>query len=394
MISNEEYGLRMASLQQQVAASDLDAYIVTNEENIYYLTGVSYKQQERPFFIIVRPEPPVVLLTPALEGEHLGNAPNIDQVIWYWDYPSPLGEGWSEKLNDILDSTMAIGVEPSLKLEIVEALSEHEYRILPLVEDIRLVKSAAEIEMIQTAARFCDMGAGKILEAAYPGITLLEIASLSRSVQLAIIKQVGYDPLATNLMMAAWPAPLSAQPHGVPAIGDQFRAGPHIWLSYLRVNGYAAENERTFFLKPPTAQVKEAFAAMTEARKRAFAAVRPGVAAVEVDLAAKEFLRREGFGDYLLHRTGHGVGQDNHEGPWIAEGSDQVLAENMVITIEPGIYLPDVGGVRHSDTVLVTQDGYRLLTNFPTDIKSLTVKGAKPMKRIMGKIIRKVAGIG
>ena len=131
MISNEEYGLRMASLQQQVAASDLDAYIVTNEENIYYLTGVSYKQQERPFFIIVRPEPPVVLLTPALEGEHLGNAPNIDQVIWYWDYPSPPGEGWNEKLNDILDSTMAIGVEPSLKLEIVEALSEHEYRILP-----------------------------------------------------------------------------------------------------------------------------------------------------------------------------------------------------------------------------------------------------------------------
>ena len=212
--------------------------------------------------------------------------------------------------------------------------------------------------------------------------------------QLAIIKQVGYDPLATNLMLAAWPAPLSAQPHGVPAVDDQFKAGPHIWLSYLRVNGYAAENERTFFLKQPTAQVKEAFAAMTEARKRAFAAVRPGAAAVEVDLAAKEFLRREGYGDYLLHRTGHGVGLDNHEGPWIAEGSDQILAEGMVITIEPGIYLPEVGGVRHSDTVLVTQDGYRLLTNFPTDIKSLTVKGAKPLKQLMGKIVRKVAGIG
>lgn len=132
---------------------------------------------------------------------------------------------------------------------------------------------------------------------------------------------------------------------------------------------------------------------MTEARNRAFAKVRPGVAAAEIDLAAKDFLRREGYGDNLLHRTGHGVGLDNHEGPWIAEGSDQILAENMVITIEPGIYLPDIGGVRHSDTLLVTADGYRLLTDFPTDIKSLTVKSAKPMKRLMGKIVRKIAGV-
>lgn len=251
MINKEEYGRRMASLQQNVAASGLDAYIVTNEENIYYLTGVSYKQQERPFFIIVRPEPPVVLLTPALEGEHLSSAPNINQVIWYWDYPSPPGEGWSQKLNDILDSTSEIGVEPSLKLEILEELEDFKCHVMPLVEKIRLVKSPAEIEMIQTAARFCDLGAKKILDAAYLGTTLLELASLSRSVQLAIMKDVGYDPLATNLMLAAWPAPLSAQPHGVPAVGDRFENGPHIWLSYLRVNGYAAENERTFSLARP-----------------------------------------------------------------------------------------------------------------------------------------------
>ena len=159
------------------------------------------------------------------------------------------------------------------------------------------------------------------------------------------------------------------------------------------MNGYAAECERTYFLAPATKDVKDAFAAMQEARRRAFALVRPGARCADIDAAANGYLRDKGYGEYLLHRTGHGFGLGNHEGPWVAEGSEEVLQENMLISVEPGIYLPHVGGVRHSDTVLVTQVGHELLTHFPTDLDSLTVKSWKPMNRLQGALVRRAVGL-
>ena len=120
---------------------------------------------------------------------------------------------------------------------------------------------------------------------------------------------------------------------------------------------------------------------------------RPGVACAEIDTAANGFLRDEGYRSNLLHRTGHGFGLSTHEGPWVAEGSEDVLEEGMLISVEPGIYLPGVGGVRHSDTVLVTGDGYECLTRFPTDLASLTIGGAKPWQRFTGAVTRRVAGV-
>ena len=106
---------------------------------------------------------------------------------------------------------------------------------------------------------------------------------------------------------------------------------------------------------------------MEEARGIAFRMIRPGVACGELDAAVNEFLRAEGYAgeECRLHRTGHGIGLGNHEAPWVAEGSADVLAENMVISVEPGIYLKGEGGFRHSDTVLVTRDGCECLTRCP-----------------------------
>jgi Xaa-Pro aminopeptidase len=176
-------------------------------------------------------------------------------------------------------------------------------------------------------------------------------------------------------------------------VADKLEEGPHIALSFMRVNGYGAECERTFFVTPPTEKITEVLNAMLEARRRAFELVRPGAPCAEIDLAANGFLRMEGFGDYLLHRTGHGFGLGNHEGPWVADGSHDVLAENMLISIEPGIYIPDLGGFRHSDTVLVTQDGYESLTKFPTDLESLTLRGGKFFTRLRGALVRATVGI-
>jgi Xaa-Pro dipeptidase len=342
----QEYRERMQKLQARLADLDLAAFLVTAQDSIYYLTGVTYMPLERPFFLLVRPSGPVSLLAPALDREHLASAPNVGTVLCYWDYPSPPGQGWPERLHELLQGATSLGVEPTLPQEIASQLGGIPFKVLGLVEELRLVKSPHEVTRLRQAARYADLGMQKIIGAAYAGVSEIEIFSQARSVQMKIIQETEFDPLNTSLLTAAWPARLGTQPHGVPRIGDRLREGPHIALSFMRVNGYGAECERTFFVAPPTPEMKEKFAVMQEARRRAFALIRPGAACAEIDQAANGFLRAEGYGAHLLHRTGHGLGLGNHEGPWVAEGSADILAENMLISVEPGIYIPNLGGFR------------------------------------------------
>lgn len=393
MIPRQEYQDRMRRLQRRVAESGLDAFIVSSEDSIYYLTGVPYRPLERPFFIIVRPLEPAVLLVPALEREHLRAAPNVSAVHHYRDYPAPAGETWADRLLDLLKGCAHVALEPSAPQEIAAQLSSLSPRALPLVEGLRLVKSHAELELIRTSARYSDLATRKLLEASYYGVSVLELFAQGRAVQLRIMREVGFDPLTSSVLAASWPAPLSAQPHGVPGLGDRLERGPHVALAFLRVNGYASECERTYFLAPPSSEERAAFDAMMEARRRAFELVRPGTPCSEIDATTRTFLQGEGYGQYLLHRTGHGFGLGNHEAPWVAEGGTDVLQENMVISIEPGIYLPDVGGIRHSDTVLVTRGGYELLTRYPMDLASLTLTAPKRMTRLRGALVRRAAGV-
>ena len=392
MITKAEYLERINKLQKKVTENGLDAFVVSSEGSIYYLTGVSYLPMERPFFIIVKKDALPALLVPALEKVHLAEAPNIDTVYEYWDYPAPRGQGWSEGLVKLLDGVRKLGVEPSLPLEIYGQLSAFFPQPLPLVEDLRLVKSPAEVDMIRKAAFYADAGMELMMKTAYNGAGVIELFAQSRTIQMRIMKEGTYDALATSITLAPWPAPLSAHPHEPPTLTDRLGEGPHVAMSLLRVNGYSAECERTFFTAPPSIPVKDAFADMTEARNRAFALLKPGVLCDEVDLAANGYLRQKGYGQYLLHRTGHGIGLGGHEGPWVAENSGQVLAENMLISVEPGIYLPDVGGIRHSDTVLITRDGYEKLTRHPVDIQSLTITQSRPINQLKGSIMRKVLG--
>ncbi len=393
MIARQEYVDRMARLRQRVAEAGLETFLVSGEDSIYYLTGVSYRPLERPFFILVRPTVPAVLLVPALERQHLRAAPNVEQIHHYWDYPSPPGQGWADRLLELLGRDTRVGIEPSLSQGIASRLSSLAPRALPLVEGLRVVKSPAELRMIRDTARYTDLAVRKLLEASYHGVSELELIAQGRAVQLQIMREVGYDLVTSNALVGSWPAPLSAQPHGVPTLADRLEDGPHIALGFLRVNGYAAECERTYFLAPPRPEEKAAFAAMMESRRRAFALVRPGVSCAELDNAARTFLQQEGFGGQLLHRTGHGFGLGNHEAPWVAEGSTDVLQENMLISIEPGIYLEGIGGIRHSDTVLVTRDGYECLTRHPTELDALTLMARKPLNRLRGALMRRAAGV-
>ena len=392
MITLEEYRQRRTRLKNEIAKNGLDAYLVSSEESIYYLTGASYKPLERPFFIIVWPEREPTLIVPMLEKVHMTKA-NIGNVTPYWEYPSPAGSGWPDVLKTELGNIKTLGVEPALTLEITTVLKSFSPEPLALVEKMRLIKSAAEIDMIRRSCHYADLGMQRIMDTSYYGATVLEIFSEARGLQAKVLKDGDYEPLTSSFLTVSWPAPFSSQPHGIPQVDDRLGNGPLVAMSFIRVNGYAAEVERTYFHRTPSENERELFQHMENARKAAFDLVKPGVSCSEVDVAANNYLREKGFSEYLLHRTGHGIGLGNHEGPYVAEGSTDVLEENMVISIEPGIYVSELGGFRHSDTVLVSDTGAEYLTKFPRDIDSLTVPDYKILKRMKGKLVRSAMGI-
>jgi Xaa-Pro dipeptidase len=394
-ISPEEYRRRVQNLQVSIQRQGLDLFIVSEFDSIYYLTGAGFEPLERPFFLLVHPEESPVLLVPKLDHEHMKKALNIAEgnIHTYWEYPAPAGRSWPDRLRDQISNAQRIGVEPSLRQDIVQHLHGYTIHVEPLVERLRLVKSPAEVEMIRRAAKYADFGVERLIAASYFGATVAEGFVETRLVTARIIREVDdWQPLTTKVIMATWAAPHSAMPHSVPDLNDRLAEGPHVALVLTRVNGYAAESERTFFTAPPSPDSTKAFAAMTEARRIAFQMVRPGVVCAEIDGRVNEFLRKEGYGadDQRLHRTGHGFGLGNHEAPWIAEGSDDRLAENMVISVEPGIYLRGFGGFRHSDTVLITKNGHEVLTTKVSgDLGKLVIRGWKPLKRLKACLVRR-----
>ncbi len=275
-----------------------------------------------------------------------------------------------------LDSSAVIGVEPSLLHAQARAIKDGHVAVHAFVEHLRLVKSLLEVSLLHRSAGFAVKATQTLLNASGYGRSIAEGFLAKRGVMQEVIASLPvWEVMTTDITMATWAAPRSADPHSIPAMTDMIGDGPHVALVLSRINGYATECERTFFASAPSAHDRAPFGLMMEARAIGLSLVRPGVRGAEIDAAVNDYLKGRGYGGHLLHRTGHGFGLGGHEGPWIAEDSDDVLAANMVISIEPGIYLPGYSGYRHSDTILVTADGYEVLTPVASDLDALTMAG-------------------
>ena len=390
-IENTEYDVRKRILQDAIRSSSIGVFIITEEESIYYLTGLTFKSLERLFILVVWSDR-IIFIVPKMELAHLSHVKNIDALVSYSEYPAKIGERWSDVLMPFLEKNNQIGLESKSPFEIAELLQEKNYSIskCELLDQQRWIKSTTEIELIRIAAKYCEMAMSQLKSSCYYGMTELEVLGIGKDIQKAIIRDTEFDYLSSNVLVAVWPSRISHQPHGIPVIGDKLDSGSHISLSFLRVNGYAAELERTFFTRKPNQQEKELFNLMLEVRKRCYAVLREGISGEEVDQVANNFLEKEGLQNSRMHRSGHGIGLNNHEGPFIAEGDGTILKENMVISIEPGIYIEGIGGFRHSDTVRITKTGYELLTNWPDDIEHLTFTDFNPMHRMKGWIAKKM----
>lgn len=232
-----------------------------------------------------------------------------------------------------------------------------------IVERLRAVKDAAEVETLREAGRRLSRVARHLPDWVAPGRTEREVAA---SIETAL-REAGFERPAFETIVAS--GPNSALPHARPT-ARRLAPGDGVVLDFGGVyDGYCVDLTRTLHIGPPSADFRRLFGAVREAHAAAIGAVRPGVLPVDIDRAARAVLERQGLGEAFGHGTGHGLGLEVHEEPRISNRavSAEPVVAGMVFTIEPGAYVAGAGGVRIEDDLLVTGDGCELLTDVPIE---------------------------
>jgi len=230
---------------------------------------------------------------------------------------------------------------------------------------LRMKKEKEEIEVIRQAITISTQGFQKMKEKIKFGVTEKEVATAYESA----VKEAGADKLAFDIIVAS--GKRSALPHGV-ASGKKIGTQELIMIDFgIRHQGYCSDETCTMVMGTPTPKQKEIFNIVKTAHDRAIEKIKPGVSSQKIDKAARGYIGKKGFEKYFGHGTGHGVGISLHEEPRISPLKNEILEEGMVFTIEPGIYLPNWGGVRIEDMVVVTRGGCEVLTFVPKKLEIL-----------------------
>jgi Xaa-Pro aminopeptidase len=240
-----------------------------------------------------------------------------------------------------------------------------DFRVRPapaLVEEARTIKDSEEIERIRAAAVLAGSLFERILKVLRRGTTEAEVAA---EVEYAA-RTAGAEGMSFSTIIVS--GERSALPHGRPGNNPIQSNGFVVCDFGVIISGYCSDRTRTVYVGRPTREARRVYQAVREAQQAAIESVRPGRTAGEVDRVARKVLQGHGLGKYFTHSTGHGVGLEIHEAPRIAAGQSEVLQSGMVITVEPGVYLPGKWGVRIEDMVLVTEQGREVLAPSSTEL--------------------------
>jgi len=374
--------------QVNAAARDqgLTSLLVTTPANTHYLCRFAAVTYSRPIVVVVTESP--VLIVPELEEEHARAHSSIADIRTYSDRMFGGVGGMSPlhlALSIALEALRDLGVKGPIGFE-AEGLSAEGFftlrsrtssAIVPtrgVVERLRMVKDAEELDLIRKASALADYGMGVEVAASWPGNTEIAIMAEGNAAMLreGLRRHFDHRIEAESRPVSG---PKTILPHSLPGVRQMATGDGVIHGTGCVVNGYHAEDERTIFIERATDLQRQLFDIMLRAGAAALRAIRPGVPCREVDRAARTIIEDAGYGPRFMHRTGHGLGLDYHELPFFAPGDDTELLPGMVMSVEPAIYIEDVGGFRHSDTIVVTEDGYEVLTPYPRDVEALTVKG-------------------
>jgi Xaa-Pro aminopeptidase len=355
VMATEKSVSRIERLRKKVTENGLDGVVLVPGPNIEYYTGVRSQLLERPFLLFVPSEGPPQLVAPTLEsGPYTRSAVRIQ--VYSWDDASGPSEAFAA-LRRQIDLKGNWGCEGRVPFGYLSHVIGDGLELTsadPILQSIREVKDASELELVRAAAKILGKAFVKVPQIMRDGMTELELSGALREEIFAC----GGETVDFCMVQAGEDA---ADPHWAPSkrkitegLGVVIDAG-------CTLSGYNADITRTFLLgKNP--ELEDAYGKVLQAQKKGIRAIAPGREVGEVDAATRDHLEAEGLGRYFFHRTGHGLGLEIHEEPYIGSGGKKRLKAGMVFTVEPGVYLAGRYGVRIEDNVIVTPGGCEVTT--------------------------------
>ena len=361
---------RMNRLQELIEKHEFDIVALNPGPTLYYLTGLSFHLMERPVVLFVQQNGPSSIVLPELEEVRLADSDLDTQIFSYDENPSSQGEAFRKASKSLGSGALHVAVEPLrlryFELEIMQRVvaewvicsGEHA------LAELRLVKGSEEVELMETATTIAETAVQETLPHVHVGMTEREIASL---LTINLLKTGSEPELPFNPIVAS--GPNSALPHAIPT-DRKLEQGDLLLIDWgARYGGYISDLTRTYALGKVEDELGEIHSVVLHANDVGRGAIAPGIPCSKVDHAARSVIDAAGYGDYFIHRTGHGIGLETHEPPYIREDNERTLTKGMTFTVEPGIYLPQTGGVRIEDDMLVTEDSGRSLSTLPRELE-------------------------
>lgn len=361
---------RQSQLAIALQTSNSSALVLNPGPSLKYLTGLDFHLMERPVLAIFIPHTPPIMVVPELEAAKVTNLPYAVQSFTYGEDPDTWQSVFRQAFRAAsLAQNSTIGVEPRrlrlLELRLLEGaspdaeISSAEY----LIASIRMKKDEFELSAMQKAVEIAQNALRETLPLIRIGTTEKEIAA---ELTLQLLRggsepEIPFSPIVSS-------GPNSANPHAMPTY-RKLQPGDCLVIDWgATYNGYISDITRTFCVAHIDPEMEQVAQIVQKANADAQAATGPGVTAGKVDTAARQVIEQAGYGKYFIHRTGHGIGLESHEDPYIRAGSELVLQPGMTFTIEPGIYLPNRNGVRIEDNVVVTRESVQSLTDLPRNM--------------------------
>lgn len=393
VISQNEYKKRIETVRKVLRRRRVDALYLTNATSIFYLTGYSFISTERPAALVIPLDGKITFMGPLLEKDHIPLKTRlIEEVKSYIDYPGekhPI-EHFAEFLKEMGLANKRIGIDNKAGAAgmwgykgppITRKMREAKFvDMADLVPKMRLIKSPAEIALIRESSKWANLAVSLLQEYITEGAWDVEVALAASLDASSIMKKTlgaDFEPLRSIFPVSAGfrgqIGEMSAIPH---AIGTRRRikSGDVIIAeASVEIGGYSCELERTMIVGKPSLKQKHYFQVMVKAQEAAIQRIRDGIECSEVDGASINVFQKANLTHLVRHHTGHGLGLEGHEPPWLDIGNKEKLKAGMIVSCEPGIYETGFAGFRHSDTILVTKDGCQILTYYPQDIESLTI---------------------
>ncbi len=361
---------RIDHLQSLMRIDNLDVLALNAGVDLEYFTGMKFHVSERPAVFLIPADGKPAFIFPEFEKEKVKQS-CLD--LYQYPYPEDISI-WPSvfssavKKLDLTQKTICVAPESFrfLELDLIQKAAGHHrfFSAASILRSLKMQKSDEELLAIRKAIAIAEKALLDLLPQIKPGVSEKFLAS---QLVIHLLNEGSASDLPFEPIIAS--GPNSANPHSNPT-DRKLQRGDALIIDWgARFNGYVSDLTRSFIVDEENPLMEKLAQIVFNANQAAIAAARPDVAACELDEAARDVIRRSGFGNAFTHRTGHGIGLLAHEDPYISQSNPSPLKAGMVFTIEPGIYLPGKGGIRIEDNILINASGCEVLTSFPREVK-------------------------